>query len=492
MFNDPTSAAQTLHTLTADPHIIGAAIYDAQGKAFASYQREQGSSTRFKVPDVEPESKRFDAQSLRLFHPIQLKGDTVGTVYIQSDLTEMRSRVRRYTWIMVWVMAGACAAAMLLSMWLRTSISGPVSHLAQVVGVVTAEKNYGVRATQQSGDELGSLIDGFNHMLSQIQSRDSALRKARDELEKRVEERTQELRQEVIEHKRAKDELEGAQRQLMETSRQAGMAEIATNVLHNVGNVLNSVNVSASLAIDLAQKSKLPSLKRAVGLMFEHEHDLGEFLTQDPRGRRLPIYLGNLAEHLEAEQLGLVNELSSLCKNIDHIKDIVAMQQNYAKVAGVKEIIAAVELVEDSLRLNAGALTRHGVEVIRDYQSRPWVSVEKHKVLQILVNVVKNANLACEESQSPDKRVTLRVRTVDERVQITIEDNGVGIARENLTRIFNHGFTTRRSGHGFGLHSAALAAQQLGGTLSAHSEGPGRGAAFTLELPLHSEELAEA
>ncbi|HEY0340922.1 MAG TPA: ATP-binding protein, partial [Steroidobacteraceae bacterium] len=477
-FNDPASAVQTLRTLSADRHIVGAAIYDAHGKVFATYRRSWATDG-FAVPSAEADSQRFDRDSLRLFRVINLAGERAGTVYIESDLSEMHARLWRYALIMVLVMIGASAAAILLATRLHTMISGPVSHLAQVVSDVAAQKNYAVRAVKQGDDELGRLIDGFNAMLGQIQAKDQALQEARDDLERRVEERTHELQREVAGHKRAQQELERVHRQLVEASRQAGMAEIATNVLHNVGNVLNSVNVSALLAADLARKSKVSGLSRVVALMREHEHDLGTFIGEDPRGRHLPVHLGHLAEHLKTEQETIVKELESLRTNIGHIKDIVAMQQNYAKVAGAREIIAAVDLVEDSLRMNEGALNRHRVEVVRDFADRPLLNVDKHKVLQILVNLVRNAKHACEESQVTERRITLKVDSAGERVYIRVADNGVGIPPENLTRIFNHGFTTRASGHGFGLHSGALAARELGGTLTVHSEGVGRGATFT-------------
>jgi signal transduction histidine kinase len=178
-----------------------------------------------------------------------------------------------------------------------------------------------------------------------------------------------------------------------------------------------------------------------------------------------------------------VVELESLRKNIEHIKDIVAMQQSYAKVFGLAEILQVTDLVEDSLRINAAALTRHAVRVIREYEEIPVIAVEKHKVLQILVNLVRNAKYACDESEHADKQLTVRVARHQDRVRITISDNGIGIPPENLTRIFAHGFTTKKTGHGFGLHSGALAAREMGGTLNVHSDGPGQGASFTLELP---------
>jgi signal transduction histidine kinase len=490
-FNDPVSAAGTLKSLGADPHIVAAAIYDENGKVFAQYRRADLPGD-FKLSPIAREGYQFDGGYLKVSRGIKLAGEHAGTVDIQSDLTEMGARLRRYALIMLLVMAGASAAAMLLGTKLRTTISGPVSHLAHVVGTVTTQKNYAVRAAKQGNDELGSLIDGFNAMLSQIQIQDAALQDAREKLEKRVAERTRELQKEVTERTQAQEELERVHRQLLEASRHAGMAEIATNVLHNVGNVLNSANVSAILASDLAQKSKAAGLGRVVALMREHEHDLGEFIASDPRGKHLPAHLGHLADHLRTEQAAIVKELDSLRANIEHIKDIVAMQQSYAKVAGVHEIVSVADLLEDSLRMNAGALARHGVEVVRDFEGRPLVNVDKHKVLQILVNLVRNAKYACSESGLPGRRVTLSARSADGQARIQITDDGVGIAAENLTRIFNHGFTTRAAGHGFGLHSGALAARELGGNLSVHSEGVGRGATFSLELPLYSEETINA
>ena len=151
-------------------------------------------------------------------------------------------------------------------------------------------------------------------------------------------------------------------------------------------------------------------------------------------------------------------------------------------------IVNIPDLVEDSLRMNLGSMSRHGVEVIRDFEKVPPVNVEKHKILQILINLLRNAKNACDESGRADKRLTVRVRNGRERLKISVIDNGVGIAPENLTRIFNHGFTTRKDGHGFGLHSGALAAREMGGSLTADSAGPGQGAAFTLELPLTAPE----
>jgi PAS domain S-box-containing protein len=291
---------------------------------------------------------------------------------------------------------------------------------------------------------------------------------------------------EITERRQAEAELQTVHGQLLEASRQGGMAEVATNVLHNVGNVLNSVNVSATVVADSLRKSKASGLARVVGLLREHEHDLGTFISSDPRGKQLPQYLAQLAEYLQANRQASIQELDLLRSHIEHIREIVTMQQTYAKVSAIKELVRVSDLVEDSLRLNLGALSRHGVELIREFQDLPPMQLEKHKVIQILVNLISNAKYACDESSRQDKRLTLRIGTNGEtgRVSISVSDNGVGIPQENLTRIFSHGFTTRASGHGFGLHSSALAAKDIGGTLTVHSDGVGTGATFTLELPL--------
>ena len=291
--------------------------------------------------------------------------------------------------------------------------------------------------------------------------------------------------EDITERKRNEAELEKLHSQLVETSRQAGMAEVATGVLHNVGNVLNSVNVSALLITDRLSKSRITHLANASTLLLENSADLGRFLTEDPRGRKLPAFLGSLAERLGVEQTELLRELEGLMKNIVHIKEIVAVQQSYAKVSGVMESLAAIDLVEDALEMNGAAFDRHGVVVIREFEEVPLVRVDKHKVLQVLINVIRNAKYAVSESSRRDKRIVVRVgRNGDQRVQITVSDNGIGIAQENLARIFAHGFTTKKDGHGFGLHSAALAATETGGALLAHSDGLGQGATFTLEVPI--------
>jgi signal transduction histidine kinase len=290
---------------------------------------------------------------------------------------------------------------------------------------------------------------------------------------------------------RAEKELEAAQQQLMASARRAGMAEIATGVLHNVGNVLNSINVSATLATDRLRQSKVTDLTRAAKLIEQHAADLGTYITSDPKGKQLPNFLSLIATHLADERTDILKELELLVSKVDHVKTIVSTQQSYAGVSGLTETVDLATLLDDAMKLNSASLDRHHITVIREYEAIPRVRLDKQKSLQILINLIKNAKDACAASPGRvDRKLILKTKLTDGKtLQMHVIDNGVGIPRENLTRIFSHGFTTKKSGHGFGLHSCANAAQSLGGSLVAYSDGPGEGATFVFELPYEPAEV---
>jgi two-component system NtrC family sensor kinase len=316
---------------------------------------------------------------------------------------------------------------------------------------------------------------------------------AKQDLEHRVLERTRELQKQVRAKEEAHAKLADAQQSLIELSRQSGMAEVATGVLHNVGNVLNSVNVSATIVANKIRQSRITNLAALAEILGAHSGDLAEFMSHDPKGQRVLPYLAELSNHLHQERQVMLRELELLTEHIGHIKEIVAMQQSYAQVSGLVETVSLADLVEDAIRFVQAGFERHKICIERDYEQAPPVAVEKHNVLQIMLNLLRNAKQALKDSDNPDRRIRVCIyRQGEDRIRIAVEDTGVGIPPENLTRIFSHGFTTRRGGHGFGLHSGANAAQQMEGALWAESEGPGRGATFTLELPLKSNEAVGA
>jgi signal transduction histidine kinase len=477
-FNDREAGARVLAALETRLEIEGACLMLANGQHVSALDRSDEHDPA--AEELLRYGYREEFEDILFATPVLLDGTQVGTLFLRAELgPAQRALLQRSLRTSAVVLVVSLLLAFVFARRFQRLITTPILHLAGIVREVAQNGDYSLQATKIGSDEVGALTDAFNDMLDQIRTRDAALIEAQDRLEERVAERT--------------EELEEIHRQLVEASRRGGMAEIATNVLHNVGNVLNSVNVSASLVSDNIKKSKTASLGKVAALLQEHESDLAGFLGNDPRGQQLPAYIASLSAHLLAGQEAAVREMELLQRNIDHIKEIVSMQQSYAKVSGVREVVEIRALVEDSVRMNLGALSRHRVRLEREFEDVPTIELEKHKVLQILVNLLRNAKYACDETNELDKQVTVRVAARERHIEVSVIDNGVGIPAENLVRIFTHGFTTRESGHGFGLHSGALAAKEMGGFLHVHSAGLGHGATFTLGLPLPiPEPLASA
>jgi PAS domain S-box-containing protein len=293
----------------------------------------------------------------------------------------------------------------------------------------------------------------------------------------------------ITDRKEAEARLGEMHRSLLDVSRQAGMAEMATGVLHNVGNALNSVNVSVNLLAERLQQSRVQGLRKATGLLAEHAANLATFLEGDARGKQLPSYLQALSGQLATERDELLEEVNTLQKSVEHIKSVVSMQQEHARFSGVVEPLELTALLDDALRLQSVSFERLGIQVKREYTGGMLVKVDRHKLLQILLNLLSNARHALVESGRADKQLIIRVeRMVTERLRIAVQDNGVGISPEDAPRLFTQGFTTKKDGHGFGLHISALAAAEMDAFLSCSSEGRGQGATFTIDLPISGEE----
>jgi two-component system NtrC family sensor kinase len=378
-------------------------------------------------------------------------------------------------YVLLFGLASLVLELVIMSWVLRQQITRPLLAFAHATDQV-ASGDFQVTLESSRDDELGRLAQAFQLMAHEVQRREEALKQSNEGLEQRVETRTRELRE--------------LHRQLVETARRAGMAEIATNVLHNVGNVLTSVTTSAMVAKERLVGLKLEQVGRVASLLQEHQDQLGTFLTQDERGRNVLPFLSRLGLHMRDEHQALFTLLDEIGRHIEHIDTIVKRQQTYAKAPQMQEPVRMEELVEDALRINEAGLARHSVQVERSLTPLPPMLTDKHKVLTILVNLISNAKYALAGVPvEQGRRLTLQMEPPSgERLRIHIVDNGLGISPEMFTRIFQYGFTTREEGHGFGLHSSALAAQELGGSLKAHSEGPGHGATFTLELPFRPAE----
>jgi PAS domain S-box-containing protein len=287
----------------------------------------------------------------------------------------------------------------------------------------------------------------------------------------------------ITERREAEARLSELHRSMLEVSRQAGMAEFATGILHNVGNALNSVNVSAGVVSEGLRGLRVERLSQATELLQRGAAQPG-FLTEDARGRQLPTYLATLSQQFTQEREGLLTEMQVLRDNVEHIKAVVGMQQAHARAMGVEEEVEVPQLIRDALRLHAESFEKQGIQVRCEYAQVPPLLADRHKLLQILLNLLSNARHALLESPREDKRLSIQVRPgAGEGLRIEVADNGTGIAPEHLPRLFTQGFTTKRTGHGFGLHISALTATEMKGSLTCHSAGPGQGATFVLELP---------
>ncbi|MBN1237653.1 MAG: AAA family ATPase [Gammaproteobacteria bacterium] len=380
----------------------------------------------------------------------------------------------------------------------RSVLCAPVLHKGELTGVLYLENN------QVSGAFTPDRLEALNILLSQIAvSIDNAQLYAAQQRQKRDMERANvELTREVGERKKAEREirryrdhledlvrertaeLEAAQGRLVDLSRRAGMAEVAAGVLHNVGNVMNSVNVGASVARDGIKALPVERLAAVCDLLDSHRSSLGAYLTDDPSGRKVPDYLRKLADALSQDKDSILVKIDHVLEHLEHMKKIIGAQQTYAKTNGVAEVCRLTEIAETALSISEAALRNSSIEIVREYEELPPVSVDRHQIMQILVNLISNAKHALEASDNAERRIVIRIAAdAEEGIRLEVEDNGIGIPAGNLTKIFSHGFTTKPKGHGFGLHNCANGAQQMKGSLAAYSEGDGRGARFVLRIP---------
>ncbi|MCE0724112.1 sensor histidine kinase [Legionella resiliens] len=274
--------------------------------------------------------------------------------------------------------------------------------------------------------------------------------------------------------------------QISSTARRAGMAEVATTILHNIGNILNSSNVSITLLKNSFQQDCHKKLLKIMEMMEKHQMDLADYLTKDPKGKLIPEYLNKLTKIILEENEKNNIEIENLQNDLHHISQIVNTQKSISGLSSVNEKIYLPELIDTALNISMSSSKKTGIKITKEFKPAPLVTVDKSKLLQILINLIQNAKESVlEDTISSIKEIRLIVqKTKKNSVQIIIEDNGVGINADNLQRIFAFGFTTKKDGHGFGLHSSALSAREMGGSLLAKSEGKGYGAQFTLTLPI--------
>lgn len=472
-FNDDVFGRELLASLAEKPAVIGAVLRTPNGEVLASWWR----------PGAEGPLPGWATVHQHVIHG----GDRVlGQIDLVVDIrSKSAAALARLTGAAVVVaLAAACVGAGLIYL-LERLITRPIGDLTRTARIIARRGDYSVRAPLSDGGEVGELIGTFNRMLDQIAQQDRQLQQSRADLLRKVDQLTAEVRQRVATEK-ALRELESER---VELGRAAGKAEVAAGVLHNVGNVLNSINVSVSLLDQRIRAMSLEGLARAARLL---ERGIPEFAGNPARIEALRDYIAELAVQLEMDRAEWRRELETLVENVTHVREIVSRQQEHARQAGRVEVRPIAPIIENALRLVELDFRCRRVRIDRDYAPDAVAAVDQHALLQILVNLFRNAAVAVEPTPEGARRVWIRLVASGSGYAIEVEDNGVGIPPENLALIFQPGFTTTEGGHGYGLHSSSLTARSLGGRLDVESAGPGAGARFRLEIPTRDPAAASA
>lgn len=433
VFDEAEGAQETLDALKAAPHVIRAKLLRPDGTVLAAYERARPDSAELEL--------------LTHTYPIKSGEDVVGSLEISASREDLYAALyaRAATTLV------AVGLALVITIFLATRVgllvADPIATLSTTARKIADGRDYSVRADVAGTGEVREFARVFNDMLAQIQERDEALMKANEEIAR-------------------------ASQALADASRQAGMAEMAVGVLHNVGNAVTSVVVSGTLAQETIRRFEFDRVDKALALL-------------DDPGKR-----GQARQYLEkvnAKHTRLLETISAetdtLLGRLEHIQAIISHQQDTAKRGS--NVIQQVELpvlVGKALELVTDTLQRHGIELDKEYADLGEYPVDRHKALQILVNLFTNAKDSIVENGG-DRKISVRILKVDEdHAEIRVKDSGTGISAENLARVFELGFTTKKDGHGFGLHSSANAAREMGANLDVDSEGEGKGATFSLQF----------
>lgn len=420
--------------------------------------------------DKEDSAYAFGVDVYQYRFPIEQLEARYGYFEIGVDLTEDETRFNQILFMIIAYEVSILLILVFVSYFFARAFSKPILNLHESVKKIS-EGEFDVKLIVHGGSEIADLAVSFNEMAQRISHMNQ-------ELESKVNLRTIELQDTIV-------KLNEAQDAAKEAAMQAGMAEIATNVLHNVGNVLNSVNVSAGFVKEQVQSSSALHIQKISDLLNSNLNNLPQFFEEGQKGTLIPSYISELSKCINQEFNKLTEEIDRLMKKIDSIKEIVSLQQDYASKSDMKQKLKLQELVLDCFLITGLSEGSSVIKLNSNIEISEAISIDRHKLLQILVNLMKNAKDSFNNIERDNKTIKITAKLIEDNVlSISIQDNGCGIDADAKKRIFEHGFTTKQNGHGFGLHSCAIYARNMGGELFFESEGLNMGTTFTLLIPL--------
>ena len=470
-FDHQRAAEEILAALSAEQHIVSACIYAQDGRVFAKYHRGEVNKG-FSPPGLREDGHYFGDDHLVLFQRIMLKDEKIGTVYIQADIQELYSRLKRYVGIGAILMLASSFLAFLLSSKLQQVVSKPILLLAQTARVVSVEKNYSVRATKHSQDEVGLLIEAFNEMLTQIQERDTALQEARDSLEERVKERTEELEE-------VNQQLKQNQAQLVQSEKMAGLGLLAAGVAHEINNPVGYVMSNLGILTEYVEIFKQLLIKYNI---------LAE-AVQAGNGTDQQETLDRIEEIRQEEDLDYLLEdvdqlLSESAEGTQRVKEIVEGLRNFARVDETDLKEADInEGIESTLKVIWNEL-KYKCEIHKQLGEIPPIRCYPRQLNQVFMNLLVNAAQAIPERGE----IQIETEATDTHIVIRISDTGIGIPLEDISKLFDPFFTTKQvgKGTGLGLSISHGIIQKHKGTIEVESE-VGKGTMFTIRLPIEEE-----
>jgi signal transduction histidine kinase/CheY-like chemotaxis protein len=444
-FDDKKFAEQMLGTIRSERYVMAAILYDKTGKVFAEYRRS-GLGAEFKTPTWKEEGTKFDSESLTLYRNISAAGERSGSIAIVSDLSGLQSKMREYRGLSVLVLLVSILITFVISSRLVGLITQPILKLAEVTGRVSAQKDYTLRAVSASGDEVGKLVEAFNQMLAGIQERDAALQSAKDQLEIRVQQRTEELRNEVKE----REEAEAAMRLAKDAAEKASNAksEFLANMSHEIRTPLNGVMGMTDLALETS-------------------------LTSEQR------------EYLETVK----SSSEALLVVINDILDFSKIEAGRIELENVEFDLR--DCLESALRTVAIRADEKGLELLCEVapEAPEVVKGDGGRLRQVIINLVGNA-IKFTDAGEVAVRVQPEAQNGSQGVlHFTVSDTGIGIPADKCEAIFapftqaDSSTTRKYGGTGLGLTISNRLVAMMGGAIWVESElGKGSQFQFTAHL----------